>query len=567
MPTGPPRFDDLLNAAPDAMVGVDAAGSVVFANTRARVLLGREPVGGPLGELPGLQVIRSPLGEHELVVLRPVEPAVAQLRAALDNSPSVIYLKDADGRYLLVNRAFARLHGRPAEELVGRLDRDELLPDVAERMRTDDLRVMSSREPIEVQEAVTHGERTRTFLAVKFPLLEEDGAVYGVGGVATDITDHVRLEARLREAQRLEAVGQLAGGIAHDFSNLVAVIANYAAFVRRELPEGSRAAGDADQILAASARASDLTRRLLLFSRRQSGTPEVISLRRVVEGAETALSRTLGDDVELTVACDDRLWEVEADRGQLEQVLMNLALNAREAMPGGGRLHIESHNAVLRDAGAPSSRAVRLVVTDTGRGMAREVTAHAFEPFFTTKPAGGIGLGLATVHGIVTNAGGRVELVSEPGRGTTVTVWLPAARRGAAPRAASSGAPRGRGETALVVEDADAVRVLTGRILYAAGYQVIGVENGVVALERLDAADVLVTDVVMPGMSGVELATAARERRPDLPVVFVSGYTGNETIALDGDPATAFLAKPFDGDGLLRAVRATLDGAGRTRAV
>jgi two-component system cell cycle sensor histidine kinase/response regulator CckA len=566
MPPGPPRFDDLLEAAPDAMVGVDAAGCVVFANSRARSLLGREPVGAPLGELGGLQQIRSPLGGGELVVLRPAEPAMIQLRAALDNSPSVIYLKDADGRYLLVNRAFARLHGRPAEELVGRLDRDELLPEVAERMRIDDLRVMSSREPIELQEEVTHGDQRRTYYAVKFPLLDEHGALYGVGGVATDITHHMRLEARLREAQRLEAVGQLAGGVAHDFNNLLAVIANYAAFVRKELPDGSRAAGDADQILAASRRASDLTRRLLLFSRRQSGTPEVISVRRVIEGVETVLRQTLGAGVELEVACDERLWEVEADRSQLEQVLMNLALNGREAMPDGGRLRIEAHNAVLRDTGAASSRAVRLVVTDTGRGMAPEVTAHAFEPFFTTKAAGGIGLGLATVHGIVTNAGGRVELASEPDHGTTVTVWLPAVRRGAASQLTPSGAPRGRGETALVVEDADAVRVLTGRILYAAGYQVIPVENGAVALERLDAADVLVTDVVMPGMSGVVLATAARERRPGLPVVFVSGYTGNETIATLDDPATAFLAKPFDGDDLLRAVRATLDGAARARA-
>jgi CheY-like chemotaxis protein len=215
----------------------------------------------------------------------------------------------------------------------------------------------------------------------------------------------------------------------------------------------------------------------------------------------------------------------------------------------------------MRDSEGPSARAVRIVVEDTGRGMAADVIAHAFEPFFTTKPAGGIGLGLATVQGIVTQAGGRVVLVSKPGEGTTVSVWLPAVRRGAPP-ATPTGAPRGRGETALVVEDADAVRVLTGRILYAAGYQVIPVENGTQALERLDAADVLVTDVVMPGMSGVELAAAARERRPGLPVVFVSGYTGNEVVAAEGDPATAFLGKPFDGDDLLRAVRATLDAAG-----
>ena len=376
-----------------------------------------------------LDVSRSAMGSYELVVLRDADPRA--LRAVLDNTPAAIFLKDPDGRYLLVNRAFETLHGRPATELIGRLDKEVLSPEVAERMRVDDLRVMSEREPIELQEEVRHGEQTRTFLSLKFPLVDEGGDLYGIGGVATDITHHTRLESRLREAQRLEAVGQLAGGVAHDFNNLLAVIANYAAFVRKELPDETRAAGDMDQIITASRRASELTRRLLLFSRRQSGTPEVLSLRRVIESVELLLQRTLGDEIDLTVSCDDRLWDVEADRSQLEQVLMSLALNSREAMPDGGQLTIKAENAAMRDADSPSSRAVRLTVTDTGRGMAREVTAHAFEPFFTTKAVSGhgVGLGLATVYGIVTNARGRIELESEPGVGTTVTVLLPAVRR------------------------------------------------------------------------------------------------------------------------------------------
>ena len=565
MPHGPTKFEELLEAAPDAMVGVDAAGVAVFANARAKALLRRDPVGAPLGDVPkGIDVARSAMGEHELLVLREADPRA--LRAVLDNAPAAIFLKDRDGRYRLVNRAFERLHDKRSTELVGRLDREVLAPEIADRMRVDDLRVMSAREPIELQEEVTHGEQTRTFLSVKFPLIDEDGELYGVGGVATDVTHHVRLEARLREAQRLEAVGQLAGGVAHDFNNLLAVIANYAAFVRKELPDDARMAGDVDQIIAASRRASELTRRLLLFSRRQAGNPEVLSLRRLIEGVELLLHRTLGDGIALTVECDDLLWDVEADRAQLEQMVMSLALNSREAMPDGGALRIEAVNAVMSDPLSPSSRAVRLTVTDTGRGMAREVAAHAFEPFFTTKAVSGhgVGLGLATVYGIVTKARGTIELDSEPGRGTTVTITLPAVRR-ASDDDPSPAAPRGRGETVLVVEDADAVRVLTGRMLYAAGYQVIPVESAAVALERLDAADALVTDVVMPGMSGVELAVTARERRPGLPVVFVSGYTGDTPVAGSDDPATAFLAKPFDGDELLRAVRATLDGARATR--
>src|ERR1700742_23653 len=373
MPHGPPTFEDLLEAAPDAMVVVAASGFVAFANARAEALLARDPVGEPLGELSAAwDVTRQPLGDFELVVMRDADPRA--LRAVLDNTPAAIFLKDPDGRYLLVNRAFEMLHGRPAVEIVGQLDRDVLPLDIFEPMRVDDLRVMSDRRPIELQEEVRHGETTRTFLSVKFPLIDDaSGELYGVGGVATDITHHSRLEARLREAQRLEAVGQLAGGVAHDFNNLLAVIANYAQFVRKELAEGSRPAGDMDQIITASRRASELTRRLLLFSRRQSGTPEVLSLRRVIEGVELLLQRTLGDEIDLMVECDDRLWDVEADRSQLEQVLMSLSLNSREAMPDGGTLTIRAENAVMRDTESPSSRAVRLTVTDTGRGMAREV--------------------------------------------------------------------------------------------------------------------------------------------------------------------------------------------------
>jgi len=565
MPSRPPTFDELLEAVPDATLGVDASGCVVFANARARELLGRDPVGEPLGELPPpLHATRGKLGEYTLVTLRETDPRA--LRAALDNTPAAIFVKDPDGRYLMVNRAFERLHDKPAAEIVGRLDRELLTPEVAERLRTDDLRVMGDREPIELQEEVAHRGVTRTFLSVKFPLLDEEGRVCGVGGVATDVTHHVRLEARVREAQRLEAVGQLAAGVAHDFNNLIAVIANYAQFVRKDLDPDSRMAGDVDQIIAAGRRASELTRRLLLFSRRQAANPEVLSLRRVLEGLELLLVRTLGDDVHLTVQCAEDLWDVEADRGQIEQMLMSLATNAREAMPDGGSLTIAAANAAASGLDGPSPRAVRITVTDTGSGMAREVAAHAFEPFFTTKSVSGhgVGLGLATVYGIVTKARGLIELETAPGEGTTVAIVLPAVRR-ASDDDPSPGAPRGRGETVLVVEDADAVRVLTGRLLYGAGYQVVSVESGAVALERLDSADVLVTDVVMPGMSGVELAVAARERRPDLPVVFVSGYTGDTTLAASDDPATAFLAKPFEGDELLKAVRATLDGAGRIR--
>src|SRR4051812_35572163 len=353
------------------MVGTDAAGLVVFANARAKALLGRELIGAPLGEIPPrLDVSRTAMGEYELIVLRHADPRA--LRAAFDNTPSAIFLKDTDGRYLWVNKAFERLHGRSADELIGQLDREVLAPAVAERLRIDDLRVMSAREPIEIQEEVTHGDQTRTFLSVKFPLIDEDtDNLYGVGGVATDITHHLRLEARLREAQRLEAVGELAGGVAHEVKNLGAIVASHAQFVRNELPESSRAAGDVDQIIAAARRATELTRRLLLFARRQSGTPQVLSLRRVIEGLELLLGRTLGDDVKLVVDCDERLWDIEADRGQIEQMLMSLAMNSREAMEAGGERRITASDKLAGEPHGPPGGAGRGAGTATGRGGGR----------------------------------------------------------------------------------------------------------------------------------------------------------------------------------------------------
>ena len=503
MPNGPPTFEELLEAAPDAMLGTDAAGLVVFANERAKALLGRDPVGRAARRAARRRWTSRAARWASTSSSSCATPTRARLRAVLDNTPAAIFLKDPDGRYLLVNRAFEKLHGRPVAELLGKLDREVLPPEVAERMRIDDLRVMGEREPIELQEEVTHGDQTRTFLSVKFPLIDEnDGELYGIGGVATDITHHVRLEARLREAQRLEAVGQLAGGVAHDFNNLLAVIANYAQFVRKELEDGSRAAGDMEQII------SRVAPRLGAHAAAAAVLPPAV---RHARGPVAAA----GDRV-LGAAAAPHARRRDRPRRRLRRARLGRRgrprparaarheprHNSREAMPDGGTLRIEVANTVMRDPDGPSARAVKLTVIDTGRGMAKEVAAHAFEPFFTTKAVSGhgVGLGLATVYGIVTKARGRIELESAPGEGTTVTVTLPAVRR-ATDDEPSPSAPRGRGETVLVVEDADAVRVLTGRILYSAGYQVISVESGATALERLDACDVLVTDVVMPGMS------------------------------------------------------------------
>jgi two-component system, cell cycle sensor histidine kinase and response regulator CckA len=488
----------------------------------------------------------------------------ARLQAVLDASPGALALKDAEGRITFANPSFEAIFGLPSGGAVGLTAADLAEPDDAAEITAHDRQVMAGGHPVEIERWFRVRGRERRFVVAKFPLLDRTGDVYGLGTLATDITERSELEARLARSERLEAVGQLAGGIAHDFNNLLAVIANYAAFVDEKIDPGSQAAEDVEQILAACRRAGELTRRLLLFSRRRSGNPEVVDLAHAIGETERLLRRTLGEQIELRTRVAGSLARVEADRGQLEQVLLNLAINARDAMPGGGELVIAADNAIV--AGEPM---VRLTVRDTGCGMDQEVLDRAFEPFFTTKEVGeGTGLGLATVYGIVRGARGQIELSSASGSGTTVTVHLPAAVGAPVPEA-DVDVPRepqpGHGEMVLVVEDKAAVRELTSRILRDGGYHTRGATDGLDALDALESLgeiDVLVTDVVMPGLDGRGLADELRRRRPGLPVVFVSGYTEDYVVeSAREDGATAFVEKPFAGAELLEAVRRVLDEA------
>ena len=370
-------------------------------------------------------------------------------------------------------------------------------------------------------------------------------------------------------------MGQLAGGIAHDFNNLLAVILNYADFVAEQLPEGEMRQ-DVEEIQRAASRAADLTRQLLIFARREVTQPELLDMNALITGVEKLLRRTIGEHVEFIMSLEQPLPSVRADPGQLEQIFLNLAVNARDAMPGGGRLVVETKDVTLDDVyadahpGIAPGRYVRLAVSDTGIGMTPEAVARAFEPFFTTKPAGqGTGLGLATVYGIVTQAGGNARIYSEPGRGTVVTIHLPAIEEAAtAAMAVAAQAPlaTGRGETLLVVEDESAVLLAVIRILSQNGYRVLAQSDpaDAVALlgDRSKRIDVLVTDVVMPGMSGVELARRARELRPGLPVLYMSGYS-HEVVAHQGaiPEGAVLLQKPFTRKELLRALDRTVAGA------
>jgi two-component system, cell cycle sensor histidine kinase and response regulator CckA len=407
---------------------------------------------------------------------------------------------------------------------------------------------------------------------------DANGRASSIISVSRDVTERKRLEAQLQQAQKMEAVGRLAGGIAHDFNNMLTAVKAYSEFLLEDLDQADARRTDVQEIAKAADRAASLTRQLLAFSRKQVLQPQPLDLNDVVEGMEKMLRRLIGEDVQIVTRLESDLRLVEADPSQIEQVIMNLAVNARDAMPDGGTITIETRNETFEHiepdwAIAPGAY-VALVITDTGIGMDAQIRAQIFEPFFTTKPVGqGTGLGLSTVYGIIKQSGGHVSVVSEPGHGSTFEVYLPhidTSASGPVLGPSMSRFPRGS-ETILLVDDDEGVRAIARRILQRAGYTVLSAPDGVEAIRLVDesAHDVhlLLTDVVMPGIGGRELVTRVRDTCPDLRVLFVSGYT-EEGIHRHGvlDPESAFLEKPFTAERLAQKVREVLDtprGAGR----
>jgi PAS domain S-box-containing protein len=392
-----------------------------------------------------------------------------------------------------------------------------------------------------------------------------------------DVGERERLERQLRQAQRLESLGQLAGGVAHDFNNLLGVIMGFASFAKERTANVGGDQADlhhsVEQIEQAAVRAAALTHQLLAFARREVVQPTIVDAGSVVAGLEALLERTLGARVDLVTSLDRDLWPVEIDRGQLEQVVINLAVNARDAMPDGGRLAIHVDDLVVDPdyaasrPGVPTGRYVRLSVGDSGVGMDQATVQRAFDPFFTTKPPGeGTGLGLATVYGIVTQAGGRVQIYSEPGHGTTVTVLLPASDAGTpSPEERPVQVElTGGSETVLVVEDEDALREVTARMLRRNGYAVLTAADGPEAIELVrehqGRIDLLVSDVVMPRMLGREVAERIQELQPDIRVLYVSGYA-ESILGSKGtlEAGVRLLEKPFSEPALLTTLREILD--------
>ena len=496
----------------------------------------------------------------------------ADYRALVENATVGVFRSTVDGKPLAANPAMVAMLGYASTDELLAVDLRRVYANAGDRPRI--LEQFQHGEVAAAEVGWLRKDGTQITVRLRMRQVRKPtGEPECIEGLAEDVTQQRSLEMQVRQAQRLEAIGRLAGGVAHDFNNVLTAITGFSGLLLDELPAEDPKRQDVEEIRTAAARAATLTRQLLAFSRKQVLQPQVLDLNGLVRALDRMLQRLIGEDVKLEIALAPTVAAVRADPGQLEQVIMNLAVNARDAMPRGGRLTIETANVDLDEAyarqhpGVTPGPQVMLAVSDTGIGMDAETRSHIFEPFFTTKPQGeGTGLGLSTVYGIVQQSGGHIWVYSEPERGATFKIYLPPAQDAVAALDLASAPPPAAGghETVLLAEDDSAVRDVASEILAQKGYRVLRAPDGQSALEiaRSHAGEIrlLVTDIVMPGMTGRELAIALAAERPGVRVLYMSGYTDDAVVRhgvlVEGTP---YLQKPFSPDALARKVREILD--------
>lgn len=505
-------------------------------------------------------------------VLSALHESEARFEAFIEESPAAAWMKDEEGRYVYANTTMTRICGVSKESVFGRTDVELFPEEVARQLQRNDEEVRRTNKPLQTVERIPTSGRLHSWSIWKFPF--ERGGHLFVGGIAFDVTDQNANEAIVRRIQKLESIGRLAAGIAHDFNNLLTIQQVYLSLVLADPSLHDSLRESVEGIAAASERAASLTRQLLVFSRKQIMRRVPSRLDEVVYRVAKMLGRVLGEHVVMSIEAEDPGPRVCADAAMLEQVIVNLVLNARDAMPEGGRLELDTRQvtvdaeAARLNPEARPGRFARFTVTDTGVGISEENLAKLFEPFFTTKEVGkGIGLGLPTVYGIVKQHDGWIEVSSAVGHGTTIRVYLPTADEEtlSPPSSREEEQPASGRETILVVEDETPLRRVVRMILERRGYRVLTAVDGVEALrvwsEHQGEIDLLLTDLVMPlGVSGLELARRLRRDRPHLKVLFTSGYCADTNAQEElASPHSAFLQKPYVARLLERSVRELLD--------
>ncbi len=506
---------------------------------------------------------------------RALRESEERYRDLFDNASDLVCMAAPDGSLLYVNQAWKTGTGYGEEE-IGRMQLLDLAhPDCRTRYAEVLERVLQGDRLDHVELVFLPKNGTPMTVEGNLSCTFKDGQPSVIRGIFRDVTERKRVEEHLRRAERMQAAGKLAGGVAHEVNNMMTGVIGFSEFLLRSLEEGDDRRADVEEIIKAGTRAADVTRQLLAFTRQQFLQPQVLDVNTVVSDMEKLLRRSLGEGHVLMLRLSSEAGKLRADRGQLEQVLINLVINARDAMTSHGRVTIETTASVWDEVYAqrhggvelPLGRYVMLAVSDTGCGMEPEIQARIFEPFFTTKPIGqGTGLGLSTVYGIVKQSGGYVWVYSEPGEGSVFKIYLPAAAPSSTDdiRAQSLQAPVNGTERILVIEDEDIVRNLACRGLKDHGYSVVEARNGIQALrymrEHPGSIDLVITDVVMPEMGGRELAEQLLRYEPDLPVLFMSGYTGDDVVHRGLlEPEAPFQQKPFTPIGLAAKVRSMLD--------
>lgn len=502
-----------------------------------------------------------------------------RLRSILDNTPAVVYIKDFQGRFIFINRQFENLFRINRDELKGKTPHDCFPKEIADTHLANDRKVFEAKMPMEFEEIAPHDDRLHTYVSVKFPLFDSTGAIYAVCGISTDITERKQMEeerAKLRghlyHVQKLESVGTLAGGIAHDFNNILTAIIGYGNLLQIEMKEGSASKDFVQKILKSAERAANLTQGLLAFSRKQQSNPRPVYLNEIVKEVESLLMRVVREDIKLKTTLTGKKCVVMADVGQMEQVLMNLATNARDAMPKGGVLGIrtdiaEMDNEFIKTHGYGLLGTYALItVSDTGMGINERTKERIFEPFFTTKQVGkGTGLGLAIVYGIVKQHNGYINVDSELGKGTTFRIYLPVIEHEVeSSKTEVHITTQGGVETILVAEDEEDVRELVRIVLESHGYTVIEAVDGADAVEKFkenkDRVRLLLLDVIMPNKNGKEAYEAIREMRPDVKALFMSGYSEDIVYKKDIlEKKLPLIPKPISPAKILEKVREALD--------